>query len=246
MINDLIRYCYEQGWSGFIYTGGALFTMAFQFFFLLIYKKKYGITLKKFIILFFISTPLQYFSMFFLAWMENGFQNWGANNIVRAFVYFPLFFALAAIIAKEPANKVIDYAAPSQALNQAIGHLVCPFAGCCQGYPCAWGIWNPVTETRVFPNQWLECIVALIIFVYLLHLAKKENYAGTGKVYALFLITFGSTRFLLEFLRDNEKLLLGISGLALHALFMVIVGTAWMMVLNEKEKPKAIQKRKKH
>lgn len=218
--------------------------IVFQFFFLLFYRKKYDITFRKFVILFAISTPLQYFSMFFQAWVENGFQNWGANNIVRSFVYFPLFFTLAARIAKVPANKVIDFAAPSQALNQAIGHLVCPFAGCCQGYACSWGIWNPGTDELLFPNQWLECIVALIIALYLLNMAKRENYIGTGKVYAMFLLTFGGTRFLLEFLRDNDKLLLGISGLAFHALFMFLVGTVWLMVLYEKEQKQSKKQRR--
>ena len=246
MINDLIKYCYEQGWSKAIYTGGAVLAMVFQFFFLIIYRKKYGFSLKQFVILFSISTPLQYFSMFFLAWVENGFQNWGANNIIRAFVYFPLFFALAAKVAKVPANKVIDFAAPSQALNQAIGHLVCPFAGCCQGYVCSWGIWNPISNTYLFPNQWLECIVAFAVGMFLFRMAKKENYAGTGRVYAMFLLTFGGTRFLLEFLRDNDKLILGISNLALHALFMVLVGTVWLMVLYEKDKQQALKKHRKH
>ena len=244
MINDLIRYCYEQGWSNTIYQSIVMIAFVVQMIFLIFYRKKYGMTLMQSIIAVLIIYPAAYFLMLVLAWVENGFQNWGANNIVRVYVYTPLICIVAAKVLKKSSGKMIDYIAPSMALQQVIGHSVCPIAGCCQGYPCSWGIWNPVTETRVFPNQWLECIVALIIVRYLLHLAKKENYAGTGKVYALFLITFGSTRFLLEFLRDNEKLLLGISGLALHALFMVIVGTAWMMVLNEKEKQKAIQKRK--
>jgi len=246
MINDLIRYCHEQGWSSTIYTGGAMAAIVFQFFFLIIYRKKYNFSLKQYVILFSISTPLQYFSMFFLAWVENGFQNWGANNIVRSFVYFPLFFALAAKVAKVPTGKVIDFAAPSQALNQAIGHLVCPFAGCCQGYACSWGIWNPITETRLFPNQWLECLVALVIFFYLYRLARRENYSGTGKIYAMFLVTFGGTRFLLEFLRDGDKLFLGISNLALHALFMVLVGTIWLMVMYEKEKQQEHKNRRQH
>ena len=139
---------------------------------------------------------------------------------------------------------MIDYLAPSMALQQVVGHSVCPFAGCCRGYDCSWGIWNPVTKTNLFPNQWLECIVAIAVFWYLLRLAKQEKYVGTGKVYALFLLTFGGTRFLLEFLRDNDKLLLGVSNLALHALFMVLVGTIWLMVLYEKDKQKEIKNNK--
>lgn len=126
--------------------------------------------------------------------------------------------------------------APNIALHQTVAHIGCVFPGCCRGYPCSWGIWNAKTETLLFPIQWLESIVSLGTFLFVLAYQKKVNYAVDGKVYPLFLILFGITRFLLEFLRDNEKLVLGMSSFALHALAMTIVGTVWLMVLDEKEK----------
>ena len=246
MINDLLRYCYEQGWSDTIYDSIVIIAFVVQLIFLVFYREKYGISLVKSIITVLLVYPAAYFWMLVLTWMENGFKNWGANNIVRLYVYVPLLCIAAAKLLKIPSRKMIDYLAPSMAIQQVVGHLVCPFAGCCQGYACSWGIWNPVTKTHLFPNQWLECIVAALIVWYLLHLAKKEKYVGTGKVYAMFLVTFGGTRFLLEFLRDNEKLFLGISNLALHALFMVLVGTIWLMVLYEKDKQQEHKNRRHH
>lgn len=236
MINDFLRFCYEQGWSKGIYDGIVVVAFVAQLIFLIFYREKYKITLVRAIVTVFIVYPIAYFWMLVLTWMENGFKGWGSNNIVRLYVYVPLISVATAKFLKVPSGKMIDYLAPSMALQQVIGHSVCPFAGCCRGYACSWGVWNPITETRLFPNQWLECVVAAIILVYLLRLAKREKYAGTGKVYAMFLVTFGGTRFLLEFLRDNDKLFLGISNLAFHALFMVLVGTIWLMVLNKNHK----------
>jgi prolipoprotein diacylglyceryltransferase len=241
MINSVLQYCYEQGWSQGIYQGIVIFAFIAQMIFLIFYRKKYNITLLQSIITVLIVYPVAYYLMLVLAWIENGFQNWGANNIVRVYIYIPLIAIAVAKILKLPSGKMIDYLAPSMALQHVIGHSVCPFAGCCEGYQCSWGIWNPMTNTRLFPNQWLECIVALIIFWYTLRLAKQEKYVGTGKVFATFLLTFGSTRFFLEFLRNNEKLLLGISGLALHALFMTVVGTVWLMFLYEINQKKKIR-----
>ena len=247
MINDLLRFCYDQGWSGTIYSSIVAVAFVIQLVFLIFYRKQQGISLLKAIIIVLIVYPASYFWMLVLAWIENGFQGWGANNIVRVYVYTPLICMVAAKILKMPAGKVIDYVAPSMALQQVIGHSVCPFVGCCHGYACSWGVWNPITDTRLFPNQWLECLVALAIVLYLLRLAKKERYAGTGRVYAMFLITFGGTRFFLEFLRDNDKLILGISNLALHALFMTLVGAIWMMTIYEKSKKQELkQKKKRH
>lgn len=241
MISDFLKYCYEQGWSNTIYDGIVIFAFVAQMVFLVFYRKKYDISLCKSILTVLLVYPVAYFWMLVLTWIENGFQNWGANNIVRLYVYIPLICIVAAKVLKIPSRKMIDYLAPSMALQQVIGHSVCPFTGCCQGYACSWGIWNPTTDERLFPNQWLECLVALIIFLYLYRLARRENYAGTGKIYAIFLVSFGGTRFLLEFMRNNDKLLLGVSNLALHALFMVLVGTIWLMVLYEKDKQKELK-----
>ena len=235
-VNQVIRYCYDQGWSNTIYSSIILINYAIQFVFLMIYRKKYGVSAWRIFIAQLIIYPVSYYLMLVLAWIENGFTNWGANNIVRLFVYVPLVDYVVAKFVRIPAGKLIDISAPCMALDQAIGHTVCPFVGCCCGYTCSWGVWNPATNDLRFPNQWLECLVALIIAIYLLHSAKKENYAGTGRIYALFLVTFGTTRFFLEFLRDNEKLVMGISNLAFHALFMAVVGAVWIFVLAEKER----------
>ena len=246
MINDILRFCYDQGWSDNIYSSIVIIAFVVQMLFLIFYRKKYDITLFQSIIIVLIVYPLAYFWMLVLAWVENGFQNWGANNIVRVYVYAPLICIIAAKLLKIPSRKVIDYVAPSMALQQIVGHSVCPFAGCCHGYACSWGIWNPISQTNVFPNQWLECVVSAVVMWYLLHLAKQEKYEGTGRVYAIFLLTFGGTRFLLEFLRDNDKLILGISNLAFHALFMVLVGAAWLMVLYEKKRQQTTKRARRH
>ena len=204
--------------------------------FLILYRKKYDIPLLKVIIGVVLIYFAGYFWMLVLTWIENGFKNWGSNNIVRVYVYMPLICMAVSKLLKEPGMKLSDFIAPSMALQQVIGHSVCPIAGCCQGYKCSWGFWNPVFDEIRFPIQWIECIVALAIVIWLVKQAKKENYGGSGKIYATLLVTFGYTRFILEFFRDNDKLILGISNLAFHALFMALVGTAWLMVLHEREK----------
>jgi len=235
-INQVIRYCYERGWSDAIYN--SIFAIAYvaQLVFLVVYRKKYGLSLLKACLSVALIYPAGYYWMLVLTWIENGFTNWGANNIVRLYVYMPLICAAAAKILRVPGKMLSDYIAPSMALQQVIGHSVCPIAGCCHGYACEWGVWNPVKNVRLFPIQWLECLVALLVLIWTLRQAKKDNYSGNGKVYAVMLITFGYTRFFLEFLRDNDKLILGISNLAFHALFMAVVGTIWYFVLVEKER----------
>ena len=236
MINDLLRFCYEKGWSDRIYDSNVILTFTAHILFLVFYRKKYNISLKQAVVVILLVYPVAYVLMLTLAWIETGFRSWGGINFVRICVYVPLIALGVAKLMKIPFGKMVDYLAPSMALQKAIGHLVCPFVGCCSGYACSWGIWHPMKNVQVFPNQWLESAVAFFLAWYLLRMAKHECYLGTGKIYAMFLLLYGGTRFFLEFLRDNEKLFLGISSLALHALFMVLVATVWLMVLYEKDK----------
>ena len=235
MISDFLKYCYEQGWSEDIYSINGTLTIASQVIFLFFYRKKYNITWFQAIVTIGIVYSIRGYLITFLTWVENGFQNWGSGNFERVCVFIPLLAIPIAKLLKLPFGKVIDYLAVGTALQKVLGPFACPFFGCCRGIDCSWGIWNPFTMSKVFPVQWLECIVQIFVVWYLLRLAKRENYAGTGRVYAHFLLIYGSARFLMGFLKGGSKLLLGISYLELHALLMVLVGTAWLMVLYEKE-----------
>ena len=238
-INSLIKSCYDAGMSQTVYQSIVYFTFFVQFIFLFFYRKKCGISLKETILTVVIIYPFLYFWMLVVTWAELGFKNWGSNNIVRMYVWVPLVVFFFAKLLTLPSKTLDDFLAPSMALQQTVGHTVCPFAGCCNGYPCEWGIYNPVSEQCLFPNQWLECLVSLVILIVLLKYADHEGHKGSGKVFSMFMILFGSTRFLLEFLRDNEKVFFGISELAVHAALLALVGVYWLIDINEREKKKA-------
>ena len=71
---------------------------------------------------------------------------------------------------------------------------------------------------------------------------KKNDFKVTGEYYPFMLILFGYSRFLLEFLRDNQKLFLGISSLAIHALVMGVVGTIWLIKQKQKNREETAAK----
>lgn len=235
MINNLLQYCYEQGWGDTIYSINGTITLATRVLFLIFYRKKYNVKLWQTAIAIIIIFKLSDYVMLTLGWIESGFQSWTNGNFERVCVYIPLLALLVAKILKIPFGKMVDYIAPGIALQKVVGPFGCPFFGCCYGCDCSWGIWNPFTEEKVFPVQWLECILVLFIFLYLLRLAKNEKYAGTGKIYANFLLIYGIVRFFLGYLKGGSKILLGISNLEIHAFLMILVGTAWLMALYEKD-----------
>ena len=233
-MNAIIKYVIDLGISKLVYD--VFFALGFVsvFFFVTLSGKQIGIKLKKSIAVIMTVYPTAVLWMFVMYWLETGV--FGGNNIVRVFVYIPLIAYPVAKLLHISYKDILAMLAFGPVAVQAVSHLGCMFEGCCQGYAQSWGLYNRVTGNLHFPTQPIEALISWLIIFYLLYRSKKHNHIPDGKEYPLMLAIFGSTRFVCEFLRDNNKLWLGISSLAFHALFMFAVGLIWLIVLNKREK----------
>lgn len=236
MINQLMHLIADNGLNKFLYDFFFVFGSVVLLAFCFLNAKNYRIPLKKAIPFVLIVYLLSVAWMFILYWAESGFKNFGGNNIVRIFVWVPVFAYPFAKLFKLDFKTVCDYLAPVVCVQHGVSHFGCIFAGCCHGYPWEHGIWNPALNYNTFPIQPIEALVAVAIVLIIWLRERKMGFKVDGKSYPIMLILFGYTRFLLEFARDNEKLFLGISSLAIHALIMGIVGTQWFFILAYKEK----------
>lgn len=193
--------------------------------------KKCGTTKAKSALMTVLIYSFGYAFMLFLFWVETGI--WGGQNNVRIFAWMPIITFPVGLLIKMDWRDICDMIAPCLCINQGIAHFGCIGAGCCYGYP--WdgpiAIYNSELGYKCFPIQPIEAVTALIITAVLLVYEYKHNYKSRGTSYALMLVTFGPTRFLFEFLRDNEKVFWHISSLALHALFMTVVGIVGLILL---------------
>ncbi len=236
MVNTFIRYLAERGLTDAVYN--AFLVLSFVGWFLFNFRsgKKYGIPPGKRAIISAVVWPVAYGLLYVLFWIESSFTRWGSHNIVRGYIWFPLIGLVLAKLLKLRPRTVVDYIAPGCSLSQGIAHIGCSFAGCCYGFPAEKGIWNPQFETYLFPNQIIEAAAALLVFAVCAWYAKKHRYDSSGRVYPLFLILFGLTRFFLEFLRDNQKVLGNISVLALHCVLMVLVGAVWLTLRHTQDR----------
>lgn len=235
-MNDLIRLVYDSGASGAFYKVFFAWGFVSVMLGLIWFGRKMNFPLWKIITTVCIVYPVVVLWMFVMFWMESGFTVWGGNNIVRIFVYVPLVGLPVAKLLRLDVKKMLSLLSFGPLLVHGISHFGCIFVGCCHSYPCSFGIYNPLYNDIRFPNQPLEALTAVAIVVFLIWRAEKKNYEPDGYEYPLMLVLFGSTRFLFEFLRDNEKLFWGISNLAIHALFMLIVGAIWIVILNNKQR----------
>lgn len=235
-MNEIIRSITEIGLGKTFYD--VFFALGFISVLcgLIWFGKKLELPFKKTVITVLIVYPIVVLWMFVMFWMESGFTTWGGNNIVRIFVYVPLVGLPVARLLKVESKKMLSLLSFGPLLVHGISHMGCIFFGCCAGYPCSYGIYNPFYQDIRFPIQPIEAFGAVAIVFYLFYRAKKRNYFPDGLEYPIMLVLFGSSRFLFEFLRDNEKMLFGCSNLAFHALFMFIVGAIWIIAAKKKQK----------
>ena len=161
--------------------------------------------------------------------IAGGGQISGYNH-VRIVIALPIFLLPFTLIFKERFGKVTDFVAPLLAICNGVVCIGCIFPGCCHGYPSTWGLYSNAAGTVCFPLQPIEVACALLSAVVLLIMIKYK--VQQGRIYAWYLIIFGATRFLMEFLRDDEKIWLGMSEYSFHALAAFIVGLICMIVLN--------------
>lgn len=99
---------------------------------------------------------------------------------------------------------VADILVPGIALGQAFGRIGCFFRGCCYGVKSeSFGMVFPdIGDNQPhIPTQLLESAAAFCILVFLLRRRPKFK----GELFILYILLYSSVRFLIEFLRADER-----------------------------------------
>ena len=123
-----------------------------------------------------------------------------------------------------PVYKVGDLIIPYVALGQAIGRIGCFLNGCCFGKPTDFyfSVIFPGTAHTVHPTQIYSSLFLLILYVFLRLLQQLKLKEGIVLLsYGLLYSTF---RFLIEFLRgDNTILLFGLTFSQIASIIIFII-----------------------
>jgi phosphatidylglycerol:prolipoprotein diacylglycerol transferase len=133
---------------------------------------------------------------------------------------------------------LLDLTAPGLALGYAIGRVGCQLSG--DGdYGQAWdGPWAmaypdgtvPTTET-VHPTPVYETL-AMGLGAYLLWQLRDRFRAGI--LFAFYLLYAGAERLLVEFIRRNDEVALGLTQAQLESIAMIAAGVVWIAVVRQR------------
>jgi phosphatidylglycerol:prolipoprotein diacylglycerol transferase len=130
-------------------------------------------------------------------------------------------------------TQLLDVAAPPLALGYAIGRIGCQLSGdgdYGQPWDGPWAMAYPdgtiPTEEQVHPTPVYEAIGMGLIA---LALWRLRNRLTNGLLFALYLVLAGLERFLVEFIRRNEDVALGLTEAQLISVAMIVAGAAWLL-----------------
>src|SRR5689334_9848370 len=130
-------------------------------------------------------------------------------------------------------------AAPALALGNAIGRCGCQLSG--DGdYGKAWnGPWamaypdgTKPTDQTVHPTPVYETLTMGLVALLLWRVRDRLT---NGLLFALYLLLAGTERFLVEFIRRNNDVALGLTQAQLISIAMMIVGGLWLLLAARRE-----------
>lgn len=165
---------------------------------------------------------------YLLGYIESG--NFDTISYYGSVFLVPVTMIGISLAFHMPYSRLMDYCTPCASLAVAIGKIYCAYAGCCSGIVL---YVNNSNESVVFPSQIVEMTCGFIIFAVLLVIEQKNIY--NGKRYGLFLITYGTVRFILNLFRDTDAvapIFLPIG--CLWSIVSVAAGVLWIYMYERK------------
>jgi phosphatidylglycerol:prolipoprotein diacylglycerol transferase len=174
-------------------------------------------------------------------WPLQPFHDWYAllgsgRSIVGALLF--------GFIAAEVAKPILRYDIPPNdrfavilPFSIGIGRVGCLIAGCCRGVPWdgPWAISYGDGIPR-HPAPLYEMLFNIAMGFVLLALCRRQ--VLFGRLFALYLLSYGVFRFLIEFIRDTAKPYDGLSAYQLMCIVMIVAG-AWTLIARSRHQPES-------
>lgn len=153
--------------------------------------------------------------------IESGF--WAGTSFYGAMFFPPLIMVLLALLLRVPPLALLDLCAPAECVMLALLKVLCLKNGCCGGRL----LFTTASGGEIyFPSQIIELLNALVLMVMLLWLIRKGTWQG--RIYPIYMLLYGITRFILNLLRDTKPFLLGLPAGNFWSLVAIVIALIWL------------------
>ena len=204
----------QYGYHGFLAVG------AISMLVLTVWRRKeYGLPLASAIIFPLLLLICGVSGAKLLYFLESGLSSFGGMSFFGAVYLVLLVMPLIGLFFRLKPLQTLDICAPCVASIIGFMRFGCFCARCCGGTLTPFGFH--------WPTQLLEGFGDMLILAYLLSCEQRGD--KRGQLYPLFLLNYGTIRFAIEFLRDTQKNMFGLSegqwlaliGMAIGAIFLI-------------------------
>ena len=160
-----------------------------------------------------------------LFYVENGY--FSGMSYYGGILLMPLFCVIVAILFHIPYLDLMDMCGAAAGGMLAVMRLQCVYFGCCNGIEISLSD----SVAFAFPSPIVELVTVLVLMCIVIYLGKYEKYQG--KLYPIYLILYGSTRFVLNWFRSgNEPFVWILPPGNFWSLVAIAIGILWVMLMN--------------
>ena len=154
-------------------------------------------------------------------------------------LFYIIVFMLPFFFVRKNREFYLDFTALCYFTALTVFKLSCWDSGCCFGIPSAWGVYNSILETTVFPVQIVEFAAgAAGVVFYILYMLFAASYRpGRGCSFCLFF--YLASRFFADYLRyrgegyrqAEASLFFGLTSVQIVCVAGAVVALGWLLVL---------------
>lgn len=191
--------------------------------------KWYKIPMWKSIIISLSLIVLGIYASEFWFYIENG--HGGGRSLFGTIFFAPLVFFPISKIFRIPYNETLDFCATAGSFTLGLTKLQCLSVGCCPGIILY--IDENYHYVR-FPSQIMEFITFLVISILLMYMSYKGK--NRGKIFWIFLVIYGISRFIIEFFRATRSPYVWIlSAGSFWAIISVLIGSVVLIIIKKEQ-----------
>ena len=138
----------------------------------------------------------------------------------------PILFCVVAWLSKRNIADACDVFTIPTIVTVTCARINCVFSGCCLGTII------PGTDGMRWPTRELELVLYVVLYILLRNKIGKTKYKG--KLYPIYMISYGTFRFIIEWFRETDTMV-GFAHLSHILSFVAIVtGSLAIHLINKK------------
>ncbi|MBE6620204.1 MAG: hypothetical protein E7625_02415 [Ruminococcaceae bacterium] len=164
----------------------------------------------------------------------------GGMSLYGGLFFLPLLFCLVAWISKRDIADTCDVFTIPNIVTVFCARLNCIFSGCCLGTVI------PGTEGLRWPTRELELALYVALYIVLRNKTGKPKFKG--KLYPVYMISYGTFRFVIEWFREGNEVA-GVFHIShFWSILAIVVGVTAIYLIDKhnKKENKPHSKHKKY